>query len=104
MGVLNLNPKDTVLELKKEFHKLHKQYYPDRQWFTIGDVKGKALKNNSSTLESYGISKKETLYFKDLGPQISWKLVFIIEYFGPMAIFALLGLFPGLLYGAEGAK
>lgn len=29
------------------------------------------------------------LYVKDLGPQISWRLVFVIEYFGPLLVHAL---------------
>lgn len=32
------------------------------------------------------------LYVKDLGPQISWRLVFVIEYFGPILIHALVYL------------
>lgn len=34
-----------------------------------------------------------TLVFKDLGAQISWKLVFLIEYFGPILITVMLILF-----------
>ncbi|XBW38058.1 hypothetical protein QEN19_003645 [Hanseniaspora menglaensis] len=30
------------------------------------------------------------IFIKDLGPQISWRLVFMIEYFGPIAIHTLL--------------
>ncbi|AMD19085.1 HBR184Wp [Eremothecium sinecaudum] len=33
---------------------------------------------------------EETLYFKDLGPQISWRLVFVVEYFGPILVHSLL--------------
>ena len=32
--------------------------------------------------------------FKDLGPQVSWRFVFMVEYFGPMAIFAAFLLIP----------
>lgn len=31
-----------------------------------------------------------TFYVKDLGPQISWRLVFMIEYFGPILIHSLM--------------
>lgn len=37
--------------------------------------------------------------FKDLGPQISWKLVFLIEYFGPILITVFLMMFSKLIYG-----
>lgn len=47
------------------------------------------------------MSDGDVLYFKDLGAQISWKNVFLIEYFGPIAIFALLYTCPQLIYGKE---
>ncbi len=34
-----------------------------------------------------------TLVFKDLGRQISWKAVFLIEYFGPILISLGLAVF-----------
>jgi very-long-chain enoyl-CoA reductase len=34
-----------------------------------------------------------TLYFKDLGMQISWTTVFLVEYFGPILITVLLIVF-----------
>jgi len=37
--------------------------------------------------------------FKDLGPQISWKLVFLIEYFGPILITVFLMIFQKAIYG-----
>ena len=39
------------------------------------------------------------MVFKDLGPQISWKAVFLIEYFGPILITAVLGLLQKQIYG-----
>ena len=43
------------------------------------------------------------LYFKDLGPQISWRTVFIIEYTGPALLYMILYPRPSLVYG-EGAS
>lgn len=40
-----------------------------------------------------------TLVFKDLGMQISWKLVFLVEYFGPILITGLLVGFSKQIYG-----
>ncbi|KAG7789313.1 hypothetical protein KL945_001861 [Ogataea haglerorum] len=52
----------------------------------------KTLKNEK-TLEANGLdfSTTETLtvYAKDVGPQIGWKTVYLIEYFGPMLIHSL---------------
>lgn len=54
-------------------------------------------------MEYYEVADGDTLYFKDLGAQISWTTVFIVEYFGPMAIFVILAYCPTCIYG-EAAK
>ena len=41
---------------------------------------------------------------KDLGPQISWKAVFLAEYFGPILIHSLFVLFPTVFYGTAAAS
>ena len=38
------------------------------------------------------------LVFKDLGAQISWRTVFLVEYFGPLWIHPLLYFFPQWFY------
>lgn len=43
----------------------------------------------SITSSSYNVSGDITLYAKDLGPQISWKTVFFVEYLGPILIHPL---------------
>lgn len=43
------------------------------------------LKNGDKVLK-HGDALSATLTMKDLGPQISWKLVFILEYLGPLLI------------------
>lgn len=42
--------------------------------------------------------------FKDLGPQVSWRFVFMVEYFGPMAIFTAFLLIPELIYADKPSK
>lgn len=43
----------------------------------------------------------EGVLFKDLGPQISWKHVFVLEYLGPLLLYPLFFLQPSWIYGSE---
>lgn len=69
--------------------------------FTLLDAAGKKikrLKDNSKPLSFYEIKDKDTLVFKDLGFQLSWRTVFMIEYLGPLIFFPLLYFYPNLFY------
>jgi len=76
---------ETVLDLKKSFQKQFPKFYPDRQRLTIE----KTVLYDKDTLEQHGIKDNTVITFKDLGPQISWRNVFIVEYFGPLVIHPL---------------
>ena len=41
------------------------------------------LADGDKSLGSYGVKEEDTVYLKDLGRQISWRTVFIIEYVRP---------------------
>ncbi|KAF4552018.1 Enoyl reductase-like protein [Elsinoe fawcettii] len=41
------------------------------------------------TIERTGLRNKSVIYVKDLGPQIAWQTVFVIEYLGPLLIHPL---------------
>jgi len=85
----------TVDSLKYQVHRALPKMHPSRQWLTIGnDDKTKVpLKDNdkklSSLVEEGVLKKKDTIYLKDLGPQIAWKTVFHVEYLGPILVHAL---------------
>jgi len=53
---------------------------------------------DDAQLQSLDISDG-TLYFKDLGPQVSWTTVFLTEYSGPLVIYLLFYFRPWLIYG-----
>ncbi|KAF4667652.1 hypothetical protein FOZ61_008040 [Perkinsus olseni] len=97
----------TVAELKKGLTKAIKTSEA-RQRLTLplssdSTKKGSkpvALTNDSATLSSYGLKDGDVVVFKDLGPQIAWRLVFFIEYFGPMVIFPILYFGQMFIYGA----
>lgn len=99
---LNANQNMTVKDLKQLYLKETKarKVGVERQWYTLNEIKGVALSDNTKKLKEYGVNNGDTLYLKDLGPQISWKLVFLVEYFGPIAIFVFMYYFRNLLYGA----
>lgn len=72
------------------------------------DASGKAsvirLDDDSKTLASYGIQSGTKVTFKDLGPQIGYRTVFLLEYFGPMVFVGLYALRPALIFGAAAAS
>lgn len=54
-----------------------------------------ALKDN----QKIGDFSPELVLVKDLGPQISWRLVYFIEYLCPLVINPIIFLFPKYIYG-----
>jgi very-long-chain enoyl-CoA reductase len=63
---------------------------------TVGEQRGAALADKTKKIEEYfgsSTEKEVTLYFKDLGMQISWTTVFLVEYVGPILITVMLILF-----------
>ncbi|KAG4301553.1 hypothetical protein PCK1_002038 [Pneumocystis canis] len=62
-------------------------------------VKNKVFREDDNLND---IGKEECIYVKDLGPQIGWKTVFLVEYMGPLWIHPLIygcPMFQKLLYG-----
>jgi len=105
LGTFSLATDSTLKDLKKIFHSKHRKYYPERQYFTIGAGKEKtALKNDKSKLKDLGVQNGTKLVFKDLGPQVAWRTVFLAEYFGPILIHALVYFLPQLVYRVDFEK
>ncbi|KNC99603.1 trans-2-enoyl-CoA reductase (NADPH) TSC13 [Spizellomyces punctatus DAOM BR117] len=90
----------TVDDLKTAIHKAFPKYYPSRQRLTVDN---KALEKGQ-TLQQYGIKAGDAIVFKDLGPQIGWTTVFLIEYFGPILIHPLFYFFPQVFYPGVAAQ
>lgn len=93
----------TVKDLKKEYGKFSKKSI-HRISFKSGEGKeALRLDSDEKTLESYGLKDGAKIHFKDLGRQINYRLVFLLEYLGPMVFVLLYALRPAFVYGTEAA-
>ncbi|RPD60011.1 hypothetical protein L226DRAFT_552913 [Lentinus tigrinus ALCF2SS1-7] len=87
----------TVLDVKKAIAAKNPKFYAARQKLTLkGD--NKAL-SDETLLKDAGVADGSEVAVKDLGPQISWRTVFLIEYVGPLIIHPLFYHFPRLFFG-----
>ncbi|KAK4179467.1 3-oxo-5-alpha-steroid 4-dehydrogenase-domain-containing protein [Triangularia setosa] len=60
---------------------------------------GKILKDRKALIRNEeGVVKAGELVVKDLGPQVAWRTVFVIEYFGPILFHAFIPLVRPYLY------
>ncbi|XP_012670582.1 very-long-chain enoyl-CoA reductase [Clupea harengus] len=82
-----VDPHSTIGDIKSLFHKSYPKWYPSRQSLKL-DPKGKALKDDD-VLQSLPVGTTATMYFRDLGPQLGWTMVFLAEYLGPLLIYLL---------------
>ncbi|XP_067137685.1 probable very-long-chain enoyl-CoA reductase art-1 [Centruroides vittatus] len=97
----NISPSATIHEVKKEIYKLRRKYYPERQALKT-KPSGKYLADEN-VLKTLNLQDGRLLYFKDLGPQVGWKTVFLWEYFGPLVLYTVTYLRPAFLYGSSAA-
>lgn len=99
MTKLSVSSNAPVLDLFKAFAKEFPKYYVSRQRFTIGESKGQALAKNKK-LSEYGLKNGDTLVFKDLGAQVSYRFVYVVEYAGPLFLYPIFMMRPEWAYGA----
>jgi len=55
-------------------------------------------------LAAQGVTAGSQIQFKDLGPQIGYRTVFVVEYAGPIAFMLLYAMRPAMLYGEKAAR
>ncbi|KAH9953205.1 3-oxo-5-alpha-steroid 4-dehydrogenase-domain-containing protein [Lactifluus volemus] len=90
----------TVADVKATLAKRDPRLYVERQKLTL---KGgsKALEDDA-ILAAAGVLDGSEMVVKDLGPQVSWRTVFMTEYVaGPLVIHPIFYYLPKALYGDE---
>ncbi|PVU90540.1 hypothetical protein BB561_004837 [Smittium simulii] len=94
---IEVSNKTSISEVKSIIAKkiAHLTIYRQR----ISDQNKKPFLDDNATLEKLEVKDGDTLIVKDLGPQISWTLVFLVEYAGPILIHSFFYHFSSLAYG-----
>nr|CAG4634905.1 EOG090X097L [Alona affinis] len=100
IATLTVDGNSTVKELKSQIQRLKPWLHSGRQEFRL-EPRGKGIDDGKS-IKALGLKDQSKLFLKDLGPQIAWKTVFLVEYAGPLFVYAWIYQRPWLFYG-EGA-
>lgn len=98
---IKLKADATLLDLKKEYSKISKKSINRISFKHESGGKDRRLDDDKKTLADYDIGTMPILKFKDLGAQIGYRTVFLVEYFGPMLFVGLYALRPSFIYGAD---
>ncbi|KAI8949587.1 synaptic glycoprotein SC2 [Xylaria longipes] len=87
---VSLQSSDTTQSL---YHQIAKAsgYSPQRLRISLGEDGSQVIENSAkSTLTSMGAVGSTDIFVKDLGPQIDWRTVYVVEYLGPLIIHPLI--------------
>jgi len=85
---LELGPTATAADIYSEL--AHRSNFPIHQLRVTKGSDGSVVPNaKDTTVHDTGLRDQSTIYVKDLGTQIGWRTVFIIEYLGPIIIHPL---------------
>jgi very-long-chain enoyl-CoA reductase len=95
LGKVSVTSSSTVKDLKKEIGK-NFRLPVERQSIRNGP-KGKDEKDNQQ-ISKLSLESPNTIYVKDLGPQVGWDTVFFLEYAGPIVLYGALFLLPQCFY------
>jgi very-long-chain enoyl-CoA reductase len=95
----------TVADVKRAFMP---KVSPHRKSFKLvvagAEPKAYPSLSEGKPLSAQGVKSGATLLFKDLGPQVGYRMVFVVEYAGPIAFMLLYAMRPALIYGEAASK
>lgn len=89
---VSIGPNETVSKLKELILHSNAAIRPIRQRLTLPPFNSNGKKHHTivledkKTLSHYGLKEGSNIVVKDMGPQISWRGVFILEYLGPLLV------------------
>ncbi|KAJ5884475.1 hypothetical protein N7504_012047 [Penicillium tannophilum] len=96
---IRMLPKELTISLDASAYDLHDMIgqvcgvSAHRLRITKGSDRSAVANAKDISIDDTGLRNSSVIHVKDLGPQIAWRTVFIIEYLGPLLIPALF-LFP----------
>lgn len=94
---LSIGSTDSASELYQQL--AEKTRYSIHQLRVTKGSDGSVVENTRDVaVSSTGLREQSTIFVKDLGPQIGWRTVFLIEYAGPIFIHPLIYLLRPYLY------
>ncbi|KAF2749193.1 synaptic glyco protein SC2 [Sporormia fimetaria CBS 119925] len=97
---ISVRPEDSATDIFQKIAEASK-FSVHRLRVTKGSDGSAIPKSRDVTVYDTGLRNKSAIDVKDLGPQIGWQTVFLIEYFGPILIHPLFYFGRSFIYGTS---